>query len=83
MVDILGSGARPGLVDHFQSALDLLAPWREDTNRWVRRAVGTSVLFWAKRSRGVAEHVSHVEVPLDFLEPMLEEWDMVAVEGVG
>jgi len=82
--DILGEGV-PGraLVAHFQLTLDLLAPWLEDTNRWVRRAVGTSVHFWAKRSRGAAEHAAQAEVLLAFLEPMFEEWDMAAVKGVG
>jgi hypothetical protein len=39
----------PALVTNFQPALALLAPWREDVNPWVRRAVGTGVHFWAKR----------------------------------
>jgi hypothetical protein len=42
------------MVAHFQPALDLRAPWREDANRWVRRSVGIGVHFWAKRSRGGA-----------------------------
>jgi hypothetical protein len=61
--------------------LDLLAPWREDANRWVRRTVGVAVHFWAKRSRG--EHAAEAKGLLTFLEPMFEEWNMDAVKGVG
>ena len=82
--DILGERV-PGqaLVAHFQPTLDLLAPWREDANRWVRRAVGVAAHFWAKSSRGAAEHRAQAETLLAFLEPMFEEWDMDAVKGVG
>jgi len=82
--DTLGEGVvGPALVAHFQPSLDRLAPWREDANRWVRRAVGTGVHFWAKRSRGAAEHTAQAETLLAFLEPMFEEWEMDAVKGVG
>ena len=82
--DTLGEGVvGRALVAHFQPALDLLTPWREDANPWVRRAVGTGVHFWAKRSRGAAEHTPQAETLLAFLEPMFEEWDMTAVKGVG
>jgi 3-methyladenine DNA glycosylase AlkD len=82
--DTLGEGV-PGraLVSHFQPALGLLTPWREDTNVWVRRAVGVAVHFWAKRSRGAAEHAGQAKELLVTLEPMFEEWDMSAVKGVG
>ena len=82
--DILGERV-PGqaLVAHFERALDLLAPWREDANSWVRRAVGVAAHFWAKRSRGAAEHVVQAEALLAFLEPMFGEWDVSAVKGVG
>jgi hypothetical protein len=73
----------PALVTDFQLSLDLLAPWREDANRWVRRTVGVAVHFWAKRSRGAAEHAAQAEALLAFLEPMFEEWEMDAVKGVG
>jgi 3-methyladenine DNA glycosylase AlkD len=80
--DILGERVPgPALVAHFQPALDLLAPWREDANRWVRRTVGVAVHFWAKRSRG--EGAAEAEALLAFLEPMFEEWEMDAVKGVG
>jgi 3-methyladenine DNA glycosylase AlkD len=78
----------PALVAHFRPSLDLLAPWREDGNHWVRRAVGVGVHFWAKRSRGAAERgarkrLAQAEALLALLEPMFEEWDMDAVKGVG
>jgi hypothetical protein len=82
--DILGERVPgPALVNDFQPALDLLTPWREDANRWVRRAVGVGVHFWAKRSRGGAEHLSQAEALLSLLEPMFGEWEMDAVKGVG
>ena len=73
----------PALVAGFQPSLALLAPWREDPSRWVRRAVGVSVHFWAKRSRGAAERTPQAEALLALLEPMFEEWDVDAVKGVG
>jgi hypothetical protein len=73
----------PALVADFESALDLLVPWREDTNRWVRRAVGVAVHFWAKRSRGAPELACQAQALLDLLEPMFSEWEMDAVKGVG
>ncbi len=82
--DILGERVPgPALVAHFQPALGLLAPWRVDANRWVRRVVGVSVHFWAKRSRGAAEHANQAEALLTLLEPMFEEWDVDAVKGIG
>ena len=73
----------PALLASFQPALALLDPWREDENRWVRRAVGVAIHFWAKRSRGGAEYVPQAEALLTFLAPMFWEWDMDAVKGVG
>jgi len=82
--DIMGERVPgPALMADFPPAMALLAPWREDANRWVRRAVGVSAHFWAKRSRGAAEHAVQAETLLAFLEPMFEEWDMDAVKGVG
>ena len=80
--DILGERVPgPALVADFQPTLDLLAPWREDANRWARRTVGVAVHFWAKRSRG--KHAAQAEALLAFLEPMFEERDTDAVKGVG
>lgn len=82
--DTLGEGVvGRALVEHFQPALGQLAPWREDGNAWVRRAVGTGVHFWAKRSRGAVARAGEAKSLLSFLEPMFEEWDMTAVKGVG
>ncbi len=82
--DMLGERVPgPALVADFHAALALLAPWRKDANRWVRRTVGVAVHFWAKRARGTTEHIPRAEALLEFLEPMFEEWDMDAVKGVG
>jgi len=82
--DILGERVPgPALVMDFRPALDMLTPWREDTNRWVRRTVGIAVHFWAKRSRGAPHYLRQAKVLLAFLEPMFSEWDMDAVKGVG
>jgi len=70
------------LVD-FHSALQLLAAWREDPNRWVRRSVGVAVHLWAKRSRGQAEMVDRALELLHFLEPAFEEKNQDAVKGIG
>lgn len=82
--DILGERVPgPALVADFRPSLGLLSPWREDENRWLRRTIGVTVHFWAKRSRGAAEHTAQAEALLAFLEPMFEEWDMDAAKGVG
>jgi 3-methyladenine DNA glycosylase AlkD len=82
--DTLGEGVvGEALVARFQPALDLLTSWREDDDPWVRRSAGTGVHFWAKRSRGAAEHAARAETLLAFLEPMFGEWDMTAVKGIG
>jgi 3-methyladenine DNA glycosylase AlkD len=71
------------LVDHFHRTLDLLRPWREDPNAWIRRAVGTSVHYWAKRSRGSEKLIQEAESLLTFLEPLFEERETAAVKGIG
>lgn len=82
--DILGERVPgPALVDSFEPTLDLLAPWRQEPNRWVRRSVGVAVHFWAKRSRGAPERAAHAQALLEFLDPMFEEWEMDAVKGIG
>lgn len=73
----------PALVDSFEPALALLASWRQDPNRWVRRSVGVAVHFWAKRSRGRADLMDQARALLEFLDPMFEEWEMDAVKGIG
>jgi 3-methyladenine DNA glycosylase AlkD len=82
--DILGERVPgPALVEHFEPALRQLAPWREDPNRWVRRAVGVAVHFWGKRSCGASEMTSQAQELLAFLGPMFGEWEMDAAKGVG
>jgi 3-methyladenine DNA glycosylase AlkD len=82
--DTMGEGVvGQALVRHFEPALEQLTPWREDDNPWVRRAVGTGVHFWVKRSRGAVELVPQAKALLAFLEPMWGEREMDAVKGVG
>jgi len=82
--DILGERVSgPALVIDYEASLTLLAPWREDSNSWVRRAVGVSVHFWAKRSRGAVAQADRAQILLAFLEPMFDEREMNAVKGVG
>ena len=82
--DILGERVPgPALVAFLSSALQFLAPWREDPNRWVRRTVGVAVHFWAKRTRGAQASLRPAEALLSFVEPMFSERDMDAVKGVG
>jgi 3-methyladenine DNA glycosylase AlkD len=68
-------------VNDFEAALEGLKPWREDTNHWVRRTVGVAVHYWAKRSRG--EGSVKAKRLLTFLEPVFEEKEIQAVEGIG
>ena len=82
--DILGERVPgPALVRAFDLALISLASWRDDDSIWVRRAVGVSAHFWAKRSRGREELAFQAEALLAFLAPMFEEWEMPAVKGIG
>jgi 3-methyladenine DNA glycosylase AlkD len=82
--DILGERVPgPALATAFEPALTLLKPWRVDSNRWVRRAVGVSIHFWAKRSQGAAELMDQATTLLALAEPMFEERDRDAVKGVG
>ena len=82
--DIIGERV-PGqaLVDCFDTAQEQLNPWRKDTSSWVRRSVGVGVHMWAKRSRGAAELEPRAVTLMDFLEPMIPDWDMDAAKGTG
>ena len=82
--DIIGERV-PGqaLVDCFDQALEQLDPWRCDPNRWVRRAIGVAVHLWAKRSRGVAELEAKALDLMDFLEPLISDWEMDVAKGTG
>jgi len=73
----------PALVDSFPTSSKLLKPWAENENRWVRRAVGVAVHFWAKRSRGVSDLEDRAQTLLDMLVPLFEEREMDAVKGIG
>jgi hypothetical protein len=73
----------PALVSDFQPSIERLAPWREDTNCWVRRAVGVATHFWAKRCRGEEGNEQGAKQLLAFLKPMFWEWEMDTAKGVG
>jgi hypothetical protein len=73
----------PALVFSFAKTLTNLAPWREDPNHWIRRAVGVSVHYWAKKSAGKEVHKPAVKTLLDYLAPMFTEWNMDAAKGIG
>ncbi len=82
--DILGERVPgPALVARFEQALARLAPWRQHDSRWVRRAAGVAVHFWAKRSSAAPELASKAESLLDFLEPLFEEREIDAAKGIG
>jgi 3-methyladenine DNA glycosylase AlkD len=82
--DILGERVPgPALVADLRPTLDVLAPWRQDANRWVRRSVGVAIHFWAKRSRGAPKYAPQAQELLALLEPMFEEKDKDAVKGIG
>ena len=82
--DTLGEGvAGQALVRHFGPALDQLVSWRQDAEAWVRRALGTAVHLWAKRSKGSAELSPEARALLALLAPMFGEWEMDAVKGIG
>ena len=82
--DIIGERV-PGqaLVDCFDPALEQLDPWRRDTCSWVRRSVGVAVHMWAKRSGGAGELQPRAVTLMDFLEPLIQDWDMDAAKGTG
>jgi len=71
------------LVGYFNPALTILKEWRGSDNQWIRRAVGVSVHFWAKRSRGEAALVVQALQLLDLLEPLYTERKLKAVKGIG
>jgi 3-methyladenine DNA glycosylase AlkD len=82
--DILGERVPgPALLLDFKRALDILNPWSEDDNRWVRRSVGVSAHYWAKKSAGSEQHALSATELLDFMTPMFTEWEMEAAKGVG
>jgi hypothetical protein len=82
--DIIGERV-PGqaLVEYFDAALEQLDPWRWDTSSWVRRSVGVAVHMWAKRSGGDYALQPRAVTLMDFLEPLIPDWNMDAVKGTG
>ena len=82
--DILGERVPgPALLEWFEAALNLLTPWRQHANRWVRRSVGVAVHFWAKRAAGERQRADQAAGLLVFLEPLFGEWQIDAVKGIG
>jgi 3-methyladenine DNA glycosylase AlkD len=82
--DILGERVPgQGLVDQFETGLAQLEDWRKDSSPWVRRAVGVAVHFWAKRSQGAADLEPRAVRLMDFLEPLVPDWDIEATKGTG
>ncbi len=82
--DILGERVPgQGLVEQFETGLAQLKDWRTDPSPWVRRAVGVAVHFWAKRSQGATELKPRAVTLMDFLEPLIPDWDMDVVKGTG
>ena len=73
----------PALVDDLGTAAAKLSPWRHDEDRWVRRAVGVAVHYWAKRAAGEASGAERVLFLLEFVRPMLGERNIDAAKGVG
>lgn len=72
----------PALVEDFDTALNLMENWRVNENRWIRRSVGVSAHFWAKRSRGEPSLTNNAQRLLHFLTPMFGEWEMDATKGI-
>jgi 3-methyladenine DNA glycosylase AlkD len=82
--DILGERVPgPALLPDFNNALNILSAWRKDSNRWVRRAVGVSVHYRAKKSKGSKPHTKTAVELLNFMAPMFTEWEMDAAKGIG
>lgn len=82
--DILGERVvGPSLVQDLPATLRLLAAWRDDENRWVRRAIGVGVHVWAKRAAADRAHERDAARILAFVRPMFWERDLDVVKGVG
>jgi hypothetical protein len=82
--DILGERVPgPALLYNFEAAINHLLIWCNDSNRWVRRAVGVSAHFWAKKTRGSDQHARTAIELLNFLTPMFSEWELDTAKGIG
>ena len=73
----------PAMLYDLPLAFELLDHWRQDANRWVRRATGVAVHFWGKRTRGASGSAPQAQTLLAFLEPLFEERNWDALKGVG
>lgn len=83
-VDIFGERVPgPALVMDINTTLEIIRPWRNDDDRWIRRMVGVAVHYWAKAAHGTARLEREVGILLEFLSPMFTERNYDAVKGVG
>lgn len=73
----------PSWLAYFKPTYDLLRTWYDDKNRWVRRSLGVSVHFWAKRTQGDIQNNPQAKELIAFLGNLFEERDMDAVKGIG
>jgi 3-methyladenine DNA glycosylase AlkD len=71
------------LVNEFDGALAVLAHWRKDRDRWVRKSCGVAVHLWAKRTHGDPRRLPKAKKLLAFLGPLFGEQDVDAVKGIG
>lgn len=82
--DILGERVPgPGLVYDFDLGISNLTSWCDDPNRWVRRTIGVSAHYWAKKSKASASNEPYAEALLSFLTPLFSEWSLDAAKGIG
>jgi hypothetical protein len=83
-VDIFGERVPgPALMIDFDRAVELIKPWRNDPDRWIRRMVGVAVHYWAKQAHGKDQYCEKVSYLLTLLEPMFSERNIDAVKGIG
>jgi 3-methyladenine DNA glycosylase AlkD len=68
------------LVCHFSQAYKHLARMRDHDNRWVRRAVGVAVHYFAKRRPNAT---AELRMLLVLLAPRLGERNYDAIKGIG
>jgi len=73
----------PALVSTFKPAISKFEQWILDPNRWVKRAVGVGVHFWAKRSKSDPERAPQASQLLSLLEPAFENQNMDTAKGIG
>jgi hypothetical protein len=82
--DILAERVLGGaLALELEANLERLVAWRQDPDRWARRAIGVGIHNWGKKSGGAAALEPQVEAVLGFLEPMFSERETDAVKGIG